>query len=286
MTFAEGPDGTRLFYESDGAGPAVILCDGIACEGFIWRYLQPALAPAHRVLHFNYRGHGRSGPPLDPARVGVADHARDLHRVLDHAGVDRAVVVAHSMGTQVALEAWRQRPAAVAGLVLVCGSYGLITRTFHGSDLLAVALPKAIELQQRYPGLMRALWSRGPVGLSMWVARALGEVDSLRLRSEDLAPYFEHVVRLEPGMFLRMLAAAGAHTAEDLLPEITAPALIVAGERDTFTPVRYAEQLARQIHGATFLRLDGASHTAPLEQPERLQAAVLAFLDRVYGDGA
>lgn len=284
MTFAEGPDGTRLFYESVGVGPAVVLCDGIACEGFIWRYLHPALTPGHRVIHFNYRGHGRSGPPLDPERVGVEDHARDLHRVLAHAGVDRAVIIAHSMGTQVALEAWRQRPDAVAGMVLICGSYGLITRTFHGSDLLAVALPRAIELQRRYPGLMRALWSRGPVGLSMWFARVLGEVDALRLRSEDLAPYFEHVVRLEPGMFLRMLSAAGAHTAEDLLPDVTAPTLVVAGERDTFTPVRYAEQMARQIPDARFLRLDGASHTAPLEQPERLQSEVLRFLAEVYAD--
>ena len=56
------------------------------------------------------------------------------------------------------------------------------------------------------------------------------------------------------------------------------------GERDTFTPVRYAEQMARQIAGATFLRLDGGSHTAPLEQPERLHAEVLRFLARVYGD--
>ena len=281
MPFAEGPDGTRLFYESDGAGPAVVLCDGIACEGFIWRYLQPDLARDHRVLHFNYRGHGRSGPPLDPARVDVADHARDLHCVLAHAGVERAVVIAHSMGTQVALEAWRQRPDAVAGMALLCGSYGLITRTFHGSDLLDVALPKAMALQREHPELMRTLWSRAPVGLSMWVARTFGEVDALRLRSEDLEPYFEHVGKLEPGMFLRMLKAAGEHSAEDLLPDVTAPALVVAGERDTFTPLRYAEQMARQIQRATLVVLKGGSHTAPLEQPELLSTAVREFLATV-----
>ena len=59
---------------------------------------------------------------------------------------------------------------------------------------------------------------------------------------------------------------------------------MVAGERDNFTPLRYAEQMERQIRGATFVRLDGASHTAPLEQPERLQEEVLRFLARVYAD--
>ena len=42
--------------------------------------------------------------------------------------------------------------------------------------------------------------------------------------------------------------------------------------------------MARQIRGATFVRLDGASHTAPLEQPERLQDEVLRFLSRVHAD--
>jgi len=282
MTFTEGVDGTRLFYESDGVGPAVLLADGIACDGFIWRYLQPALTPSYRVLHFHYRAHGRSGPLLDPTRIGVADHARDLHRVLDHAGERRAVIVAHSMGTQVALEAWRQRPEAIAGMVLICGSYGLITRTFHGSDLLSVALPKAIAFEEQFPGVARALWSRSPKGIALWLARVLGEVDALRLRSEDFAPYFEHFVHMEPGVFLRMLAAAGSHTAEDLLPDITAPTLVIAGDRDTFTPIRYAEQMARQIRGAELVRLDGGSHTAPLEQPERVQSAVQSFLARVY----
>lgn len=284
MTFAEGADGTRLYYESEGSGPVVLLADGIACDGFIWRYLQPALVASHRVVHFHYRAHGRSGPPADPDRVQIADHARDLHRVLDHAGVERAVVLGHSMGTQVTLEAWRQRPAAVAGMALLCGSYGRITRTFHGSDLLSVALPKALAFEREFPGVTRALWSRSPKGIASWVARALGEVDAARLRAEDLAPYFEHFVHMEPGVFLRMLAAAGEHTAEDLLPDVTAPTLVIAGERDTFTPVRYAEQMARQIRGAEFVRLDGGSHTAPLEQPERVLAAVLPFLARIYPD--
>lgn len=284
MTFAEGVDGTRLFYESDGVGPAVVLADGIACDGFIWRYLQPALTPSRRVVHFHYRAHGRSGLPVDRARVGVEDHARDLHSVIDHAGVARAVIVAHSMGTQVALEAWRQRPEAVAGLVLVCGSYGLITRTFHGSDLLSVGLPKAIAFEEQFPGVARALLSRSPKGVAVWLAKVLGEVDAMRLRTEDFEPYFDHFVHMEPGVFLRMLAAAGAHNAEDLLPDVTAPTLVIAGDRDTFTPVRYAEQMARQIRGAELLRLDGGSHTAPLEQPERVGAAVLAFLARVEAD--
>lgn len=283
--FAEAPDGTRLWWDSLGEGPAVVLCDGIACDGFIWKYLRPALARRYRVIHWNYRGHGRSGAPRDPSRVSIADHARDLHAVLDHLSLDRAALVGHSMGTQVCLDAWRQRPSRVSALVLACGSFGRITRTFHGSDVLHHALPRLALLVDRHPDLVRAVLTRSPVSLSVAASRWLGEVDALRARAEDLAPYFEHMRLLDPAMFLRMLAAAGAHSAEDLLPDIDCPTLVVAAELDSFTPTRWAEQMARQIPHAELLRVEGGSHAAPIEQPALINDRVLRFLsERVYPD--
>lgn len=284
--FATGPDGTRLFYEWEGSGEAVVLSDGIACDGFIWKYLRRTLASRYRVIHWNYRAHGRSGAPRDPARIDVADHARDLHCVLEHLGVKRAALLAHSMGTQVSLEAYRQHPDRVAGMALLCGSYGRITRTFHGSDALFHALPHVIDFLDEHPRVARAMWSRAPVAVSVWVARFFDEVDVLRLRTEDLVPYFEHIIDLDPRTFFRMVRAAGEHTAEDILPAITAPVLVVAAERDTFTPTRYAEQMARQIPGAELLRVVEGSHTAPLEQPTLINQRILEFLgERVFPDG-
>jgi pimeloyl-ACP methyl ester carboxylesterase len=281
VRFADAVDGTRIFTEHTGAplaGTAAVLCDGIACEGFIWKYLKPALAEVMPVVHWHYRGHGRSGAPRDRSLVRVQDHARDLGSVLDTLGVRSAVLLGHSMGTQVCLEGYRQRPGTTAGLVLLCGSYGRITRTFHDSDVLRQVLPGALALLEKHPRLVRALWSRGPVELSVTLARWLGEVDAARILPEDLRPYFEHVNHLDLELFLRMLQAAGEHSAEDLLPTLAAPTLVVAGARDQFTPPRYAEQMARTIPGATLFTVPEGSHTAPIEQPERVNAQVLAFV--------
>lgn len=279
---AHGPDGTRIFYERSGRaeGVPVVLCDGIACDGFIWKYMRPVLEARYPIVHWHYRGHGRSGPPADLSRVGIDDHARDLHAVLDHVGVSRAVLVGHSMGTQVCLEAYRQRPSAVAGLGLFCGSYGRITRTFHGTDALVHWLPALIDFLESNPGLARALWSRGPASLYVAAARVMGEVDALRIRAEDMLPYFEHIATMEPSLFFRMVRAAGQHSAESLLSSVRAPTLVVAAERDTFTPVRYAEQMARQIPDAEILRVAGGSHTAVIEQPELVNRRVMDFLER------
>ena len=62
QSFVSGPDGTRLYTRfKPGAPPlTAILCDGIACDGFIWRYLQEDLGELAHIAHWNYRGHGRS----------------------------------------------------------------------------------------------------------------------------------------------------------------------------------------------------------------------------------
>lgn len=292
--FATAPDGTRLFYGvrgpapgKDAEGPTFILCDGIGCDGFAWKYLQPHLAEQHRVVHWHYRAHGRSGLPRDAARVDLPAHARDLIAVMDAAGVENAILVGHSMGTQVALEAYRLAPDRVRGLVLMCGSYGKITTTFHGSDVLKQVLPTIIETVEKHQGLARALWGRIPPGISFQIARLSREVDALAIREEDFRWYMEHVATMEPGIFFAMLRLAGEHTAEDVLPRITVPTLVMAAERDTFTPSRFAEHMAEAIPGAEFFLLRGASHAAPVEQPVAIELRIAKWLaERFVGSEA
>lgn len=283
--FATAEDGTRLFYGERGSGPAVLLNDGIGCDGFAWRYLQPALAEHYRVVHWHYRGHGRSGPPRDRARIDVPALARDAAVLLDHLEIDRAAMMGHSMGTQVALEAYRLAPERVSGLVLICGSYGKVTETFHGSDVLKQVLPGIIEKVQTHTGLARALWGRIPPGLAFRVARMSGEIDGLAIREEDFRHYWAHINVMDPEVFLPMLRLAGEHTAEDLLERIDVPTLVIAAEKDTFTPSELAESMANRIEDADFLLVRGGSHAAPVEQPRTMLVRIEKLLaERVYAD--
>ena len=281
--FATAGDGTRLFFGASGAGSAIILNDGIGCDGFAWKYLQPHLAAHHQVVHWHYRAHGRSGLPTDPARIDLTAHARDLLAVLDANGLEDAVLVGHSMGTQVALETYRLAPERVRALVLLCGSYGKVTATFHGSDMLKQVLPTVLDVVERRKGIARALWGRIPSRLAFKIAKLSKEVDALAIREEDFRPYLEHVSSMEPQIFLSMLRHAGEHTAEDLLERITAPTLVVAAERDNFTPPVLARHMAETIPDAELFELRGASHAAPIEQPVAIQLRIDKFLSERVG---
>lgn len=277
--FAPAEDGTRLFWGLRGQGePTLALCDGIGCDGFAWTYLQPHFAARHRVLHWHYRGHGRSGAPVDRDRIDVVQIARDLRSVLDHLKIRDVVAIGHSMGTQVALELYRLEPERTKALVLLCGSYGKITHTFHGSDMLKQVLPTIVDAVRKHRGLARAIWGRLPPGLSFRIARMSKEIDALAIREEDFRNYMEHVAAMDPDIFLEMLQAAGEHSAEDLLPNIKVPVQVIAAERDTFTPAALAKQMADAIPGAEHRLLVNGTHASPVEQPARIAEWIDGFL--------
>ncbi|RYG64132.1 alpha/beta hydrolase, partial [bacterium] len=278
-------DGTRLFAHSkDGAfskdATRAILCDGIFCDGYIWRYLWDDLAKEMPVTHWHYRGHGRSSAPVDAQRISVGAHASDLQAVRRSLGDPPVVLVGHSMGCQVALEAYRRYPENVRAIVLLCGSFGRITSTFHGVPILDLILPKLIALVHKAPHIARALWSRVPVEAALKLAFKSGEIDSERVNPDDLRPYMTHMTHVDLPLFLRMLREAGDHSAWDYLPDVKVPTLIVAGERDTFTPASLARAMASAIPGSELLMLERGTHVAPIEQSELIDDAVVSFLKR------
>lgn len=284
--FAIAPiDGTPLYYsvrpatESSGA-PTVALCDGIGCDGYVWRYLTPSISRLHPVVHWNYRGHGRTPMPRDRERVSITDLADDMAAVLGDTVDGPAVLIGHSMGVQVALETYRRHPERVAALVLMCGAPGTPLNTFKGSALGARLLPLMRFAVGRAPGMFNGLWrSMVPTDLSQWMSERL-ETNGALLEKADFRPYFEGLARVDFSLFLSMLAQAQAHDAMGLLPNIAVPTLIIAGDRDGFTPASLSHRMHEQIPGAELLLIEGGSHTAPLERPHLVDETVLDFFSR------
>lgn len=275
-------DGSPLFYESwgeRGHATPVLLCDGIGCDGYVWRHLRHNLAD-RLCVHPHYRGHGRTARPRDPARVTIEDLADDIACVLDDAMIERAALIGHSMGVQVALETFRRHRERVAALVLICGAPSHPLRTFRGSAVLEEWLPTIQKLIQKAPGIInRVTRAMLPTRLAFEIASRF-EIRRELIAPADFMPYLEGMARIDARLFVAMLAAAGAHSAEDLLPAVTVPTLVVAGGRDGFTPPERSRAIAEAIPGAELLEIPNASHTAPIEHPHLVNFTVRDFLAR------
>lgn len=280
-------DETPIFYEvsepssaGGDAAAAVVLTDGIGCDGYVWKYLRVDLGDERRLIHWHYRGHGRSPLPRDPRRIAIADLADDLAEVLSDSGTEAAVLFGHSMGVQVVLETYRRHPGRVRGLVLLCGAPENPLRTFRGSAGAELLLPRVRSAVERAPRLInQAARLLLPTRLAYSLAARL-EINAELMQASDFMPYLRGLSRVEVPFFLSMLAAAGEHSAVDLLPQVAAPTLVVAGEADGFTPPALSQAMADAIPGAELLVVQAGSHTAPLERPELVGRTVRDFLAR------
>ena len=85
-------------------------------------------------------------------------------------------------------------------------------------------------------------------------------------------------------MFLRMLREAGEHSAEDLLPAVNVPALVIAGERDSFTPPELSEAMATSMPHAKFAMIRGGTHLLPLEERARVKSEIRGLFSRLAGN--
>jgi pimeloyl-ACP methyl ester carboxylesterase len=231
-------------------------------------------------VHSHYRGHGRTPAPRDPARVAIEDLADDAACVLDDALIERAVLIGHSMGVQVALETYRRHRDRVAGLVLVCGASSHPLRTFRGSAALEHWLPTIQKWIHRVPRMINRVTRMAlPTRLAYEVASRL-EIRRELVEPADFMPYLEGMARIDARLFVAMLSAAGSHSADDVLPLVMVPTLVVAAGRDGFTPPERSRNIATAVPEAELLEIPDASHTAPIEHPRLVGLAIREFLTR------
>jgi pimeloyl-ACP methyl ester carboxylesterase len=289
----EADDGTPIAYtyrNPEGRGVPVIFANGWSCSDAYWGELLPMLeAAGHPCLVPDTRGHGRSGLPRSPGRgarnltiddVSMPRIARDLVAVLDDAGVPEAIVVGHSMGVQTALEVYRQIPERVLGLVLLAGTYENPLRTLYGQSLADKGFPVLAGVMRYLPEVATPLWSTiGPASVGHFGAR-LARAAGPKATKEHLHPYLLHLRTTSPAVMVLTAGAMRAHSAEDLLADITAPTLVVAAGADVFTPARCSEALHHRVAGSELITFTDAGHTLPVEEPEAIAAAIEEFVDR------
>jgi pimeloyl-ACP methyl ester carboxylesterase len=126
-----------------------------------------------------------------------------------------------------------------------------------------------------------------PAELAFRFAALTGEVNARMIRRRDMVPYLRGARYVDLNIFLSLVQSMDRHDAWEFLPEIDLPALVIAAEKDTFTPPRLAEQMAERIPGAELMMVRGASHAAPIELPELINLRIEKFLiDRLGDPGA
>ncbi|MCP4500909.1 MAG: alpha/beta hydrolase [Deltaproteobacteria bacterium] len=298
-SFIEMEDGTELsvrFWQGPNKLPTLVLCDGLGCDGYVWRYLIEEFAGRLPILHWQYRGHGDSEVPENMNSISMQCAVDDLRTVLDHFGKKKNVILlGHSMGVQVCLEAYRQLEERIAGLGLFCGSYEHPMESFHGATVDGARKPLKNKLVRRLvfplltgafiqrPRLPQKVWGRVIPRRALYEFAIRTEVNGERLAEDDFWPYFTHLAQMDMGVFSRFARSLAKHSAKDVLSDVKVPTLVIGAGKDTFTPGWRAERMHHEIDESDFLYIVDGTHTAPVEHPELVNLRFEKFLRERFG---
>jgi pimeloyl-ACP methyl ester carboxylesterase len=278
-------DGTRLrAWTNDPLGridgPTVLLCNGLGVSPWTW----PALLHADcgvRVVSWNHRGTGGSARPLDTNRVGIEEFVEDALSVMDHFGVDQAVVMGWSMGVNTAFELALRRPERVAGIFAVAGVPGDTFATMlaplrlprPAARALTVSLARVLELASK-PFV--PVTTRLPVGRRT-VAVLSHSGFMLPVADADLAAVAVQEFLTTPPDWYFHLALTTAEHARVRLSRIGVPVAFVAGTYDVLAGARDMRTAADRLADATYTELRG-SHFLQMERPDEVHALLGEFL--------
>ena len=284
MPITHAADGEPLAFTVTGpAGPTPILTvHGLASSRQHWGFFSEHYARQRQVIAWEFRGHGGQPVPRDRRSAAIPQLARDAHAVWAAAGTPPAIVTGLSFGVQVALELWRHHPACMRALVLICGTAGhpldRLTSWSRARSAAAGAV-RAMAKRTWLHGPVRALFA-APLGrrLASELAYASGGARRGACPRDVLDDLFTHVAGLDPEVLAEAVVSYLDHDAWDVLPTITVPTLILAGDRDQLTPVATAERMHRAIPGSRLVVFPGHSHLVQVENPRAVHAAIDAFL--------
>ena len=282
-------DGTRLRVwtnDPEGTldGPTVVLCNGLGTSPYTW----PALLDPDcgvRVVSWNHRGTGGSDRPTDPRRVRVEEFVEDAQSVMDHYGIDRAVLMGWSMGVNTMFELAVAHPERVSGLFAVAGVPGDTFATMLAPlRILPRPVARAVTVNlsraMKYGGwALTPVVRRLPVGTkTIAVLNRTGFM--FPMPDRELAATAVREFLTTPVEWYAHLALSTSRHARVRLSRIEVPTCFVAATYDLMAGSRDMLSAAERVEDSTYVELRG-SHFIQMEQPEQVHELLLEFLERV-----
>ncbi|MFJ2031258.1 alpha/beta fold hydrolase [Streptosporangium sp. NPDC087985] len=256
----------HLYTRSAGEGLPVVLLHAFPLSSAMWLAQRETLGTVCKVITPDLRGFGGSVLGDDEPSLDVM--ADDVVRLLDHEGVDRAVVGGLSMGGYVTMALCRRHPDRVLGVVL--------------ADTKASADPEAARANRER--IAAAVLDRGTSVLVEETLPTLVGATTVQRRAMVFGRVRGLVQSAPPkAVAWAQRAMAGRPDSFDTLRGLKVPALVIVGEEDELTPPADAETMVEAVPDGRLTVIGRAGHLSAIEQPEAFNRAVAGFIDELAG---
>jgi 3-oxoadipate enol-lactonase len=250
-------NGQNIYFEDTGGdGDVVILGHGFLMDHEMFVHQVAALRDSYRVITWDERGFGLT--EFDGQPFTYWDSARDCLGLLDHLGIERAVVGGMSQGGFLSMRAALTAPERVRALILLDTSTTLYTDETRAANEGMIQMWLTVGPVDDLAGAVATIIIDDPAESSKWIAK-------WQARDKELLR--------ESGRCLM-----DRDDITDRLDEITCPALVIHGTEDTALTMEDAELMASLLVGCNGVVKVGGAHAANLTNPVPVNAAIVEFL--------
>jgi len=277
--FAKGADGNQIHYlEWSTEGVPLLFLHGFGNDASIWNDYAPEVVDAYRVLALDHRGHGDSD--WDPERrYAHGDMVGDVEAVTEALGIDRLVVIGHSLGGRIATLFCGRQPERIAGFVIVDIGPEVDARgsTRIRQDVESNQKPVFDTVEQYANMLSLAYPAAKPHAVTRMARNGLRRDDAGRL-----------VIKLDPALRGAMTEGEAARMAEEAaspeaqweaLGRITCPTLVVRGAAsDILSPETADKMVDEVLPNGRLAVIAQAGHSVMTDNPDGFRDAVNAFV--------
>ena len=259
-------NGFRLYYEIEGQSdsPPVLLIMGLGGDHRGWNDLSSLLKRDYQVISFDNRDSGLS--QRANSFYTIHDMAADAAAMLTAMGITRSHVVGYSMGGAIAQEMAISFPGIVNRLVLL--------GTYDAPD------PRGAALFRGFASLRRDLDREEYIRLTLPWAYTYREYEIPGLIDQVVMDALADNLFPEPDAYERQMEATITFNSRDRLHRISCPTLLIFGEEDLMTPVRFARELLHGIKNARLVTLEGTGHAFLRTRLNETVALVENFLKK------
>ena len=258
-------DGGRLYYETSGEGPALVLIHAGFLDSRMWDTQFELFSKNYMVIRYDVRGFGKS----DVARTKFSDY-KDLRGILDHLGAKTASLVGVSNGGRIASDFAVEYPSMVDHLVLVSPGMSGYKSSGPQEEKMWEEFDKQMKPQEDADREGRAA-DAVEMDVDAW-ASAQTPVNRERITQIALDNFHVHVenpwklqVPPEPRTFQR-------------LSQIRTPTLLIIGDRDVPAQILMVDNIHSHIPGSKKVLIPGADHIVNMSKADEFNKTVLEFL--------
>lgn len=267
------------FEKQSFSEPVLVFNYGIGCSNLHW---EPIISyfdklGKHILIH-DYRGHFKSTGNYDIKSISFETITDDIKLIMDECKIKSAIMLGHSMGTNIVLEFAKKFPQMINKMILISGTVLPVTEVMFNSTIMKYLTPPIQKFTKNASPLLRICWKTP--GISSIVHNIVKRKGfNIKVASNQfITEYINRICQIDNKIFFQLFRQMNKNKDIDYLKDLEIPTLIIGGKKDKVIPHYLQEILHKYLPISELWAIDEAGHVPQIDFPDLVNDRISKFI--------